>query len=117
MHNRLREPAKLAALVLAGLVLAVLLAEALLRAVGFHQPQLYEPHRQLGWTLRPGAEDWYTDEGRALIQVNSAGMRDREHAVAKSADVTVSRSSATRIRRPGRSRSTAPTGPSCPAAC
>jgi hypothetical protein len=73
--------------VLAGLALALLLAEALLRAVGFHQPLLYEPHRQLGWTLRPGAEDWYTDEGRALIQVNSAGMRDREHAVPKRADV------------------------------
>lgn len=66
---------------LAGLAIALLLAEVLLRAVGFHQPQLYEPHRQLGWTLRPGAEDWYTDEGRALIRVNSEGMRDGEHAV------------------------------------
>ena len=81
------ENGKRAALLLASLTLALLLAEALLRLVGFRQPQLYEPHRQLGWTLRPGAEDWYTDEGRALIQVNSEGMRDREHAVPKPAGV------------------------------
>ena len=74
---------RLAALALAGLAVALLLSETLLRAVGFHRPQLYEPHRQLGWTLRPGAEDWYTEEGRALVQVNSEGMRDREHARSK----------------------------------
>jgi lysophospholipase L1-like esterase len=37
--------------------------------------------------LRPGAEGWYTSEGRGFVQVNSAGMRDREHRFAKPDDV------------------------------
>ena len=78
---------KLAAMVVASIVVALLLAEGLLRAVGFGEPQFYEPHRQLGWMLRAGVEDWYTGEGRALVRINSAGMRDRERAVSKPAGV------------------------------
>jgi hypothetical protein len=83
----MKEIGKLAAMVAASIVLALLLAEGLLRAVGYREPQFYEPHRQLGWVLRAGVEDWYTDEGRALVRANSAGMRDREHAVPKPAGV------------------------------
>ncbi len=64
-------------------VLALLLAEAVLRLIGFGVPILYQPDPWLGWILRPGAEDWYTSEGRGFIQVNSVGMRDREHQLAK----------------------------------
>lgn len=83
LEGSLSAAVRLALLPLAGLALALLLSEALLRAVGFHRPQLYEPHRQFGWMLRPGVEDWYTEEGRALVRVNSEGMRDREHARSK----------------------------------
>jgi lysophospholipase L1-like esterase len=64
-------------------VLALLLAEALLRLIGFGAPILYQPDPRLGWILRAGAKGWYTSEGRGFVQVNSAGMRDREHQLAK----------------------------------
>jgi hypothetical protein len=71
------------ALAAGSLVFALFLAELLLRMIGFSAPLLYEPHPQLGWILRPGAEGWYTSEGRGFVQVNSVGMRDREHMLAK----------------------------------
>jgi hypothetical protein len=74
-----------ARLILAGasVALALVLAEVVLRLIGFSAPNLYEPHPQLGWILRPGARGWYTAEGRGFVQVNSVGMRDREHSLRK----------------------------------
>jgi hypothetical protein len=76
------------------LLLAVLAVPALfaalelgLAAAGFSAPVWYRPDPHLGWALRPGASGWFTEEGRAFIQVNSAGQRDREHALDKPADV------------------------------
>jgi len=37
----------------------------------------YDPDR--GWGLRPGVSGWWTREGRAYVQINSQGLRDREH--------------------------------------
>ena len=79
----MKDLAKHAALVGASLVVALLIAELALRVIGYREPILYQPDARLGWIFRPGADDWYTGEGRAFIQINSAGMHDREHALAK----------------------------------
>jgi len=76
----------LAVMAVASLV-AILGFELLLRAIGFSAPVWYRPDPVLGWKLRPELEAWYTREGQALVRVNAAGMRDREHALAKPAGV------------------------------
>ena len=60
--------------------------ELLLRAVGYSSIAWYRADPQLGWALRPGVSGWFTDEGRSFVQINSAGQRDREHAIDKRAD-------------------------------
>jgi len=76
-------------IVLVGVAAVIALAglELFLRATGFSSPVWYQSDPVLGWTLRPGASGWYNREGRALVQVNSAGQRDREHAPQKPAGV------------------------------
>ena len=37
----------------------------------------------LGWKLKPGASGEWNKEGASLVQVNSEGLRDREHTKAK----------------------------------
>ncbi len=74
------------AMALAGAALGLLAAEALLRITGLGHPGLYIYDRYSGWRLRPGASLWQTQEGRAHVVINSAGMRDREHPVAKPPD-------------------------------
>lgn len=59
----------------------------MLRALGYSWPVWYRPEAQLGWTLRPGIAAWFTKEGRAYVEVSSAGLRDREHTVDKLAGV------------------------------
>lgn len=59
------------------------LAEAGLRIIGFEFPQFHERDDTVGLALRPHAQGWYTDEGRAYVEVNSAGMRDIERARGK----------------------------------
>lgn len=76
-----------AALVAASLVFAILCFEIVLRAVGFSAPIWYNPHAHLGWTLRPGLAAWSNAEGRAFIEINRAGFRDQEHALAKPPNV------------------------------
>lgn len=82
--KRLLAPASLIA---AATLVALILGEIALRMMGFSSPVWYRPDPELGWTLRPGLEAWYTHEGRGLVKVNAAGMRDREHALEKPADV------------------------------
>ncbi|MEO7863444.1 MAG: SGNH/GDSL hydrolase family protein [Nitrospirales bacterium] len=67
------------------LMVAILLAEITLRLLGITHPvfMAYDPVR--GFTAnRPGAEGWFTEEGRAYVRINSAGLRDREHDLEKS---------------------------------
>lgn len=71
------------AIVAVSSLIAILLFELLLRAIGYSAPIWYEPHPQLGWTLRPGLAAWFTREGRSFVRVNAAGMRDRDHALDK----------------------------------
>jgi hypothetical protein len=70
-------------IVIVSSVIAVLVFELLLRAIGYSAPIWYQPHPQLGWTLRPGLAAWFTNEGRGFVRVNAAGMRDRDHPLDK----------------------------------
>jgi hypothetical protein len=63
-----------------GSLLALVLAEGVLRALGISHPSLYTTDPCCGLALRPGASGWSTREGRAFIEVNSDGLRDVEHA-------------------------------------
>jgi hypothetical protein len=60
----------------AALCAALVCGELGLRAVGFSAPEWTQPDTDLGWTLRP-----------ELREVNLHGLRDREHLLAKPADV------------------------------
>src|ERR1041384_6895967 len=62
-------------------------AELALRAAGYSAPIWYQPDALLGWVMRPGAQGWFTHEGRAYVQVSAEGWRDREHALEKPAGV------------------------------
>jgi hypothetical protein len=72
-------PATKKELILAALVTLSLpvLAEIGLRAarVAF-EPQLYTADRQMGWSLRPGAEGVVVGETRQYVQINDHGFRD-----------------------------------------
>lgn len=69
--------------VLAGMLFGLVIGEVGLRELHFSEPIWYQPDAQLGWSLRPGAQGWFTKEGRAYVRVNAAGFRDRIHDVAK----------------------------------
>lgn len=65
--------------VLAGLFLG----EIVLRVLGFSAPIFHQPDPVLGHSLIPGAEGWQSEEGRAWVEINDQGMRDRERARTK----------------------------------
>jgi lysophospholipase L1-like esterase len=71
------------ALLAASVAVTLLLAEAGLRILGVSFPDWYIEDPVLGGALRPGAHGRYRQEGDARVRINSAGMRDREHAEAK----------------------------------
>jgi hypothetical protein len=73
-------------LILFGLVFGCLLAEVTLRVAGYSYPEFYQPDETRGYALRPNMEGWYRKEGRAYVRINSDGLRDREHAIAKPAN-------------------------------
>jgi len=70
----------------AALALGLLLTELMLRLLGVAYPRFDRPAPVLGEYGNPGAEGWYTSEGRSWVRINSDGLRDREHAVAKPPD-------------------------------
>ncbi len=59
------------------------LLEVGLRLADYNRPLLYAYDLCCGASLRPGAEGWWRKEGEAYIKINSRGLRDREHSVAK----------------------------------
>ena len=77
-------------LILAGMVLLTipLIAEIALRAtqVSF-EPQLYQPDRGRGWTLRPKTEGVVAVETKQRIRINEMGFRDKERQYEKPGDV------------------------------
>ncbi|MDJ1181269.1 SGNH/GDSL hydrolase family protein [Roseofilum sp. BLCC_M91] len=52
-------------------------------APGTAQPNFFQTDEDLGWTHRAGMSGWWTAEGEAYIEINSAGLRDREHPLEK----------------------------------
>ncbi len=75
---------KNAALVAASMVLCLGLVEMGLRVAGISYPSFYQADPRRGYCLRPGASGWYNKEGNADIEINTDGLRDREHTVSKS---------------------------------
>jgi hypothetical protein len=63
--------------------LSLLVAEGALRIAGVSNPNFYGPDPDRGWALRPGAHGRWTKEGNAEVRINSDGLRDAEHPVAK----------------------------------
>lgn len=59
-------------------------AELALRLGGVQfEPQLYEPSRDRGWTLRAGVSGVVSGENKQAVRINSNGFRDRERSRAK----------------------------------
>jgi hypothetical protein len=79
----------LSQLPLFGLVVAggLILLELGLRVAGVCYPNFGMPDPETGWALRPGAAGWVRDENKAgvFVTINSDGLRDREHSLAKPA--------------------------------
>jgi lysophospholipase L1-like esterase len=73
-------------LLLVGFLLGCLVAEVALRIVGYSYPEFYTLDQIRGYALRPGAEGWYRKEGEAYVRINSDGLRDQEHSLAKPPD-------------------------------
>jgi len=73
-------------LVCFGLICGLLMTEILLRVVGYSAPLFYAPDYYRGVALRPNVAGIYQREGRNYVSINSAGLRDREHQIAKPAD-------------------------------
>lgn len=69
--------------VCASIVVALCIAEIALRVVGYTYPVFYSPDAARGYALRPCMQGWYRKEGVAYVRINCAGLRDREHALAK----------------------------------
>jgi hypothetical protein len=60
----------------------LLLLEGGLRLAGVRfSASLYQPELERGYSLRPNAEGWMTDEGENYVRINSDGMRDRERRI------------------------------------
>jgi hypothetical protein len=54
-----------------------------LRISGYHYLTVYVPDWERGYALLPGAEGWWRSEGEAYIHINSQGLRDHDHTLAK----------------------------------
>ncbi len=70
-------------LMLFGLFVGILIAEVTLRLIDYSFPEFYVTDTSRGFALRPGASGWYTKENAVFIQINSDGLRDREHQTTK----------------------------------
>jgi hypothetical protein len=70
-------------LILAGILIGGFVAEIALRIAGYSYPEFYRRDKAVGASLIPGAEGWYRKEGESYVVINSDGLRDREHTVAK----------------------------------
>ena len=68
------------------LALSVGFGELALRLAGVSYPVLVEPDPVAGGRLRPFVAGWFEQEGRAWIEANDIGYRDRVHARQKPAN-------------------------------
>jgi hypothetical protein len=69
-----------------GLLMGLLMSEVFLRVIGYSYPIFYATDYYRGFALRPGMWGHYQREGESDVQINSDGLRDREHNKAKPAD-------------------------------
>ena len=72
--------------VILGVGTGLVLGELALRVIGFSYPEFYQIDFQRGYSLRPGVSGWYEKEGKAYVEINSDGLRAREHSIAKPSD-------------------------------
>lgn len=82
-HTRSRKFFAKLLLVVIGFAIGGVVAELALRVSGYSFPEFYQRDEVRGLSLLPGAEGWYRKEGEAYVHINSDGLRDREHAIAK----------------------------------
>ncbi|HEX8162546.1 MAG TPA: SGNH/GDSL hydrolase family protein [Pyrinomonadaceae bacterium] len=80
--GRKRRAVKLS-LILLGVVAGLFVAEIALRVAGYTFPTFYAPDAARGYHLQPGMRGWYRKEGESYVEINSDGLRDREHSKAK----------------------------------
>ena len=85
-HTRARKFFAKLLLVVTGFAIGGVIAELALRVSGYSYPAFYQRDEVRGLSLRPGAEGWYRKEGEGYVRINSDGLRDREHAIAKPQD-------------------------------
>src|SRR3954466_3584600 len=69
-----------------GVLVALAITELGLRIGGFSYPIFYTTDPDRGIALKPGQHGWYRKEGESYVNINSAGLRDIEHTLAKPAD-------------------------------
>ena len=72
-----------AALLAGSLVVSIVVAEVILRVVGFSYPVLWTYDDITGSKHFAGAQGWQRQEGEAFITINPDGLRDREHSKTK----------------------------------
>ena len=70
-------------IIAASMAAALAVGEGALRVAGFSYPNFWTPDPVTGTALRPGTQGWQREEGAVYVTVNSQGLRDREHKVAK----------------------------------
>ncbi|HVA81783.1 MAG TPA: hypothetical protein VNF29_12730, partial [Candidatus Binataceae bacterium] len=74
----LRRMAANSALVIAGVAMAFIVAEFVLRLTPLGQTQFYTYDRFCGWTTKPDAAGWQREEGNAWVSINHGGFRGPE---------------------------------------
>ncbi len=70
-------------LALLAMLAALALAQVGVAVANYFFPYYYCYDADRGWGLRPGARGWWRREGKAYVQINRDGLRDREHSKEK----------------------------------
>ena len=65
--------------ILISLFASLLLVEIGMRFAKIEYPMFQTHDFYRGFSLRPHASGWYTNEGKAYVKINSEGLRDSEH--------------------------------------
>ena len=61
-----------AALLLGSVAFALIVAELVLRVLGFSRPVFVRADPVLGMAHIPGVEGWYTAEGKSYVRINAS---------------------------------------------
>ena len=76
-----------AALLMGSLIASVIIAEILLRIIGFSYLNFQEYDNLVGRKPWPNAEGWFQEEGKVYIKINSDGWRGHEYSKKKHKNV------------------------------